>query len=59
MEPAEPTNRLRVARSIATVVALLSGAGLVTYGAWHIYMPAGIVVAGLFLLAEGLNEARR
>ncbi|MEA3042984.1 MAG: hypothetical protein QOH47_822 [Sphingomonadales bacterium] len=36
----------------------LAGAGLVAYGAWLVYAPAGFVVAGLLLLAGALLHAR-
>lgn len=32
-------------------LAAVAGAGLVARGAWAIYAPAGLIVAGLFLLA--------
>lgn len=28
----------------------LAGAGLISYGAWRVYEPAGFIVAGLLLL---------
>ncbi len=40
-------------------VAGLAGAGLVAYGAWLIYVPAGYLVAGCLLLAAAWFSARR
>jgi hypothetical protein len=35
----------------------LAGAGLVSYGAWLVYAPAGFVVGGLLLLAGAVLHA--
>ncbi len=62
MEPPVKPDRRSTARAIViagAISAILGGAGLLTYGAWLIYHPAAFVLAGLLLLAEGLNEARR
>ena len=37
---------------------LLVGAGLVSYGAYAIYAPAGIIVCGSFLIVAGRLAAR-
>lgn len=34
------------------------GAGLVSYGAWSIYAPAGFIVAGVLLIALAVAGAR-
>lgn len=37
----------------------LTGAGLIAYGAWLIYQPAGFLVAGVQLMAAAWLLARR
>jgi hypothetical protein len=37
---------------------LLSGAGAVSFGAGQVYLPAGWMVGGVFLLAAGVLAAR-
>jgi hypothetical protein len=39
-------------------VMLLLGAGLVSYGAYMIYAPAGFIVSGSFLILAGRLAAR-
>lgn len=39
-------------------VLLISGAGLLSYGAWCIYPPAGYMTAGVLLLIQGIKQAR-
>lgn len=39
-------------------VLLAAGTGLVSYGAWSIYQPAGFLVGGALLLAAGVLIAR-
>lgn len=39
-------------------VLMAGGAGAVSYGAGLVYLPAGFVVSGLFLLAAGWLSAR-
>lgn len=36
----------------------LAGAGLVSYGAWLVYVPAGFVTGGVLLMAAALLAAR-
>lgn len=36
----------------------LAGSALIAWGAWRIYEPAGLIVAGLFLLAAALLLSR-
>jgi hypothetical protein len=36
----------------------IAGAGLVAYGAWRIYAPAGFIVAGLLLILVSVQLAR-
>ena len=57
--PSKSVGLAAIARSIAVDSALLGGAGLLTYGSWSIYPPAGFIVAGVVLLAAGLSGARR
>ena len=37
---------------------IIGGAGLVSYGAWLVYQPAGFTVSGLLCLAAGWLLAR-
>lgn len=53
-----PPRRLE-ARGVALDLLILSGFGLVSYGSWRIFTPAGFIVAGLLLLALGLKGIRR
>ena len=39
-------------------LAGLVGAGLVAYGAWLVYSPAGFIVGGLLLIAGAILTAR-
>lgn len=36
----------------------VGGAGLVSYGCWEIYRPAGLIVLGAMLLTAGMLRAR-
>ena len=36
----------------------LAGAGLLSYGAWSIYEPAGFLTAGALLVAAAILKAR-
>ena len=48
-------NRARVAApDVAVDVTAVAGAGLVAYGAWLIYAPAGYLVAGLMMTAAAV-----
>ncbi|MDY0748514.1 hypothetical protein SNE35_28700 [Paucibacter sp. R3-3] len=52
----------RIAQALAPHVVdvlMLAGAGLVSYGAWLIYAPAGYISCGVLLLAGGVLAARR
>jgi hypothetical protein len=42
---------LRLSQRLAVNAPGVAGAGLVSYGAWLAWAPAGFVVAGVFLLA--------
>lgn len=44
--------------TLARDVAGLAGAGLLAYGAWLIYMPAGFLTGGALLLAGAFLAAR-
>lgn len=46
-------------REAAIDASILLGAGLLTYGAWLIYAPAGFIVPGVLLLAGGLFGVTR
>jgi hypothetical protein len=62
LAPALPPNRsprFEIVRSIVVDLASLGGAGLITYGTWLTYRPAGWIVAGVLLFAAGVNGARR
>jgi hypothetical protein len=48
-----------IARSVIIDGSILTGSALVSLGAGLVYRPAGIIVAGLFLLLLGLSGARR
>lgn len=56
-------NALKVAPALARDLAGLTGVGLISYGAWQIYPPAGFIVggslmiAGVLLLALGNRRA--
>ena len=43
-----------VVTGLARVLAGLCGVGLVSYGAWMIYPPAGFITAGLLLIVGTL-----
>lgn len=52
-----PSTRARGALLLATVMrdlAGLAGAGLVAYGAWLVFPPAGFITGGVLLLAGAL-----
>lgn len=38
---------------------MATGAASVAYGAWQVYVPAGYIVAGGFLLTAGVLAARK
>jgi len=39
-------------------VLCLSGTGLISYGAWLVYQPAGYIVGGALILVAGVFIAR-
>jgi hypothetical protein len=39
-------------------LVLIAGAGLIAYGAWQAYQPAGSIVGGILLIAGTLLRAR-
>jgi len=47
------------AADIALDVAGVAGVGLIIAGVWRIYPPAGLIVAGVFLVAASWLIARR
>ena len=48
----------RAAPVVVRDLAGLAGAGLIAYGAWLVYPPAGFVVAGAELVAMSVLLAR-
>jgi hypothetical protein len=44
---------------LAIDVAAIMGAALVVAGVWEIYQPAGMIVAGMFLLVPAWLAARK
>lgn len=48
-----------VAPALARDCAGLTGVGLVSYGAWLVYVPAGFITGGALLLAGALISGRR
>jgi hypothetical protein len=49
----------RVLPALIRELAGLAGAGLIAYGAWLVYAPAGFVTGGILLLAGSLAAAAR
>jgi hypothetical protein len=45
-------------KKILPDLLLLSGAGLLSYGSWLIYPPAGFVVGGILVLIQGVMMSR-
>lgn len=43
---------------VARDAAGITGAGLIAYGAWLIFPPAGFIVGGLLVLAGAIAAAR-
>lgn len=54
-----PSRTARVLRKLRNDVALLGGLGLVSYGAWLAWAPAGFMVPGALLIALGVLGARQ
>jgi hypothetical protein len=52
------TSRTSV-RSLVIDGSIISGSALVSVGAGLVYMPAGLISAGVLLLAMGLNAAKK
>ena len=51
-EPRFSAARIRAAARVLLRDAVgIAGAGLVTYGAWLVYAPAGFIVGGAFCIA--------
>jgi hypothetical protein len=50
---------LRVGLAVVLAVRGLAALGLMTYGAWLVYPPAGPITAGVLLLADRLADERR
>jgi ABC-type protease/lipase transport system fused ATPase/permease subunit len=44
--------------ALARDLAGLAGAGLVAYGAWLVYRPAGFIAGGVLLIAASILLAR-
>lgn len=52
-------NKIKLAASSYLAdVLLLAGVGLVSYGAWLVYEPAGFIVGGLISLAGSFLAAK-
>jgi hypothetical protein len=49
--------KAKLVAALPTLVGL-AGTGLVAYGAWLAYAPAGFIAAGVLLLAGVLLDAR-
>lgn len=45
-------------KSVLEDVVGVAGVGLVAYGAWAIYPPAGFIVAGLFMVSVAAAAGR-
>lgn len=48
---------MEIAEKLVPVVVFVAGLGLIAYGAWEIYEPAGLIVGGLMLCASALRFA--
>lgn len=48
---------MRLLKNLAPDAMLVAGAAAVSYGAWLVYQPAGIIVGGAFLIYAGLRLA--
>lgn len=44
--------------ALTEAAILLAGAGLIAYGAWEAYKPAGPIVGGILLIAGVILRAR-
>lgn len=44
--------------TLAELVVLLGGVGLIAFGAWQVYGPAGPIVGGMLLMAGVILRAR-
>lgn len=49
---------LRVGLAVVLAVRGLVALGLISYGAWLVYPPAGPIMAGVLLLADRLTDER-
>lgn len=47
----------KLAELIAPMVAYVAGLGLIAYGCWLVYEPAGLIVGGVLLSASALRYA--
>lgn len=52
-------NVASAAPALACDIAAAIGAGLLAYGAWLAYPPAGYIVLGVMMLAASVLSARR
>ena len=48
-----------VAPAVIRDLSAIAGAGLVAYGAWLAYPPAGYIIAGAIMLTAAILGARR
>lgn len=56
-ETTKPTEK-RSPRALLCDIFGLTGAGLLSFGAWQVYEPAGFIVLGLLLLSGAIYGAR-
>jgi hypothetical protein len=49
---------VRKLASVIEVAALFAGAGLIAFGAWQAYPPAGPIVGGILLITGVILRAR-
>lgn len=39
-------------------ILLITGAGMLSYGAWMVYQPSGFIVGGILVLIAGIKTAK-
>lgn len=44
-------------KGVFSDVLILAGYGLVVYGTWRVYEPAGFIVAGVLMLMAGVGSS--
>lgn len=53
----QPKKSPGAVQSVVVDLMVLAGSGLVTYGSWLVYAPAGFIVPGVLLLVVGMTAA--